>query len=86
MDLLKVVRQAVGLAEPRPEDLVREDELAIVPAIELQLSTGLQPITEGTLKSWVAAIDTEPGDAFYGYNGEPVAARSSGSSTSTALV
>jgi hypothetical protein len=25
----------------------------------------------GTLKSWVAAIDTEPGDAFYGYNGEP---------------
>jgi hypothetical protein len=25
----------------------------------------------GTLKSWVAAIDTAPGDAFYGYNGEP---------------
>ena len=24
---------------------------------------------EGTLKSWVAAIDTEPGDAFYGYTG-----------------
>jgi hypothetical protein len=26
---------------------------------------------EGTLKSWVAAVDTEPGDAFYGYHGEP---------------
>jgi len=26
---------------------------------------------EGNLKSWVAAIDTEPGDAFYGYNAEP---------------
>jgi hypothetical protein len=26
---------------------------------------------EGTLKSWVAAIDTEEGDAFYGYNAEP---------------
>ena len=25
----------------------------------------------GNLKSWVAAVDTEPGDAFYGYNGEP---------------
>jgi hypothetical protein len=25
---------------------------------------------DGNLKSWVAAIDTEPGDAFYGYNGE----------------
>ena len=26
---------------------------------------------EGTLKSWVGFIDTGPGDAFYGYNGEP---------------
>jgi hypothetical protein len=26
---------------------------------------------EGHLKSWVAPVDTEPGDAFYGYNGEP---------------
>jgi hypothetical protein len=26
---------------------------------------------EGTLKSWVAFVDTEPGDAFYGYNAEP---------------
>jgi hypothetical protein len=25
--------------------------------------------TDGVLKSWVAAIDTEPGDAFYGYTG-----------------
>ena len=24
---------------------------------------------DGNLKSWVAAIDTEPGDAFYGYTG-----------------
>jgi adenylate cyclase len=44
MDLLKVVREAVGFAEPQPEDHVREDELAVVPAIELQLSTGLRPI------------------------------------------
>jgi hypothetical protein len=26
---------------------------------------------EGTLKSWAGAIDTGPGDAFYGYNAEP---------------
>ena len=39
---------------------------------------------EGTLKSWVAAVDTEPGDAFYGYNASPAAPRSSGSWTSTA--
>jgi adenylate cyclase len=43
MDLLKVVREAVGFAEPRPEDHVREDELSVVPAIELQLSKGFRP-------------------------------------------
>jgi DNA-binding transcriptional MerR regulator len=43
MDLLKVVREAVGFAEPRPEDRVREDELSIVAAIELQLSNGFRP-------------------------------------------
>jgi adenylate cyclase len=43
MDLLLVVREAHGLAEPAPEDHVREDELAAVPAIELQLSLGIRP-------------------------------------------
>jgi adenylate cyclase len=43
LELLKVVREAFGLAEPRPEDRVREDELAVVPAIELQLSSGIRP-------------------------------------------
>jgi adenylate cyclase len=43
MDLLKVVREAIGFAEPRPEDYVREYELSIVPAIELQLSNRFGP-------------------------------------------
>jgi len=43
MDLLKVVREAVGFAEPGPEDRVREDELSVVSAIELQLSNGFGP-------------------------------------------
>ena len=43
MDLLKTVREAIGFAEPGPEDLVREDELSVVPAIELQLSKGFRP-------------------------------------------
>jgi adenylate cyclase len=43
-ELLKVVREAAGFAEPTPEDRVREDELSIVPAIEFQLSSGFQPI------------------------------------------
>jgi adenylate cyclase len=44
MDLLKVVREAVGFAEPRPDDRVREDELSVVSAIELQLSNGVRPL------------------------------------------
>jgi class 3 adenylate cyclase len=43
MDLLLVVREAHGFAEPRPEDHVREDELALVPAMELLLSFGIRP-------------------------------------------
>jgi adenylate cyclase len=39
-----VVREAVGFAEPGPEDTVREDELSVVPVIELQLSEGFRPV------------------------------------------
>ena len=39
-----VVREAVGFAEPRSDDLVRQDELSIVPVIELQLLSGFRPI------------------------------------------
>ena len=44
LELLKVVREAVGFAEPQPEDHVREVELSIVPAIELQLASGFRPV------------------------------------------
>jgi adenylate cyclase len=44
LELLKVLREACGYAEPRPEDLVREEELSVVPVIELQLSIGVRPI------------------------------------------
>jgi adenylate cyclase len=50
LDLLRVVREALGFAEPRPEDLVREDELAVVPVIELQLSMGFRP---DVIESWL---------------------------------
>jgi adenylate cyclase len=51
MELLKVVREAVGFAEPQPDDLVREDELSVVQAIELQLSKGVRPVViEGWLR------------------------------------
>ncbi|HEY2803559.1 MAG TPA: hypothetical protein VGJ67_06530, partial [Actinomycetota bacterium] len=42
LDLLKVVREALGFAEPRSEDHLRKDELSVVPVIELQLSSGFR--------------------------------------------
>ena len=57
MDLLKVVREAVGFAEPRPEDHVREDELSVVPAIELLLSTGIRPaVIDRWLRAWADSL------------------------------
>ena len=44
LELLMVVREAVGFAEPRPEDPVHQNELSVVPVIELQLSEGFRPV------------------------------------------
>ena len=52
LELLNVVREAVGFAEPRPEDYVREDELSVVPVIELQLSSGFRPVV---IERWLRA-------------------------------
>jgi adenylate cyclase len=42
LELLTVIREAIGMAEPEPEDRLREDEMAIVPFIELQLAAGFR--------------------------------------------
>jgi adenylate cyclase len=44
LELLMVVREAVGFAEPRPEDHVHHNELSVVPVIQLQLSKGFRPV------------------------------------------
>ncbi len=44
LELLVVLREAFGFAEPRAEDHVREDELSVMPVIELQLSSGFRPV------------------------------------------
>jgi class 3 adenylate cyclase/DNA-binding transcriptional MerR regulator len=43
LELLAVVREAVGMPPPSPEDRIREDELTIVPFIALQLAEGFRP-------------------------------------------
>jgi adenylate cyclase len=48
--LLVVLREAIGFAQPSPEDFVREDELLIVPLIELQLSKGFD---HAAIEGWL---------------------------------
>jgi adenylate cyclase len=51
LELLLVVREAVGFAEPGPEDTVHDNELSVVPLIQLQLATGFRPVAiEGWLR------------------------------------
>jgi adenylate cyclase len=42
LELLMVIRESIGMAQPEPEDLLRDDEMAIVPFIELQVSEGFR--------------------------------------------
>ena len=44
LELLMVIREAIGMAQPSPDDRLREDEVEIVPFIELQLAEGFRPV------------------------------------------
>jgi adenylate cyclase len=43
IELLMVVREAIGMAQPSPDDRLRDDEMRIVPFIELQVAEGFRP-------------------------------------------
>ena len=43
LELLMVIREAIGMAQPSPDDRLREDEMAVVPFIEMQVSEGFRP-------------------------------------------
>ena len=42
LEMLATIREAIGMAQPSPDDRLREDELAIVPFIEMQLEAGFR--------------------------------------------
>lgn len=44
LELLTVVRESMGSAEPAPDDRLHENEMALVPFIELQLAEGFRPV------------------------------------------
>ena len=75
LELLFVIREAIGMAQPSPQDRLREDEMAIVPFLELQLAEGFRPVAierllrvqgEGTRRiteqeaAWWTSEVTEP--------------------------
>jgi adenylate cyclase len=43
LELLMVIREAIGMAEPSPDDRLREDEMPVVAFIELQVAEGFRP-------------------------------------------
>ena len=43
LELVSVIREAMGFAQPSPDDRVRDEELQIVPIIQLQLREGFRP-------------------------------------------
>jgi adenylate cyclase len=53
LELLMVVREAVGFAEPGPEDHVHDNELTVVPLIQLQLSEGFRPVV---IERWLRVL------------------------------
>jgi adenylate cyclase len=44
VDLLMIIREASGSAQPTPQDRVRDSELAVVPFLEIQVAEGFRPI------------------------------------------
>jgi adenylate cyclase len=44
LELLMAVREAVGFAEPHPDDHIHDNELSVVPLLQLQLSKGFRPV------------------------------------------
>jgi adenylate cyclase len=53
LDLLCTLRESMGYARPGPDDLVREDELAVVPLARTLLAMGADPaVLERHLRIW----------------------------------
>jgi len=42
LDLVTLLREALGMAPPEPDDRLREDELAILPVIQIQIDKGFR--------------------------------------------
>lgn len=44
LDLVLLIREAIGMALPSPDDRIREDELTVVPFVKAQVELGFRPV------------------------------------------
>jgi adenylate cyclase len=68
LDVLRVIREAMGLARPNLDDLVREEELDLVPVVQVALGAGIDIIAiERLLQAWGESMRriTEAASSFY---------------------
>ncbi len=68
LDVLRVIRKAIGLARPDPDDLVREEELELVPVVQVALGAGIDIVAvERLLRAWGESMRriTEAARSFY---------------------
>ncbi len=79
LNLLILIREATGGATPTQDDRVREDELAVVPFIEIELAMGFQPLSiERTLRvlgDSLRRVAATQSDAWWSDLMEPMLAR-----------
>lgn len=50
LELLLVIREAMGFAQPDPDDRVRTDEMEVIPLVALQHSHGFRPVV---IERWI---------------------------------
>ena len=50
LELLLVIREAMGFAQPEPDDRVRADEMEVIPFVALQVGHGFRPIV---IERWI---------------------------------
>jgi adenylate cyclase len=68
LELLQVIRESMGSARPEPEDPVHEEELDLIPVMQVALEAGADPIAvERLIRVWGESMRriTEAAATFY---------------------
>ena len=68
LELLQVIREAMGFARPEPEDPVHEEELDLIPVVTVALNAGADPVAiERLVRVWGESMRriTEASATFY---------------------